>query len=189
LDGYVRPKGTPENGRHPDMVPLNTAVVEKEFNMGMNHGPLAKAEMLIRKPVAEVFEAFVNPALTSRFWFTKGSGRLETGRQITWEWEMYDVSVQVDAKAVEENARILIEWPGQGAPTMVEWVFTSRPDHTTFVSITNRGFSGDPERIVQQAIDSTEGFTLVLAGAKAFLEYNVMLNLVADRFPDGVGKH
>ena len=32
----------------------------------------AKAEMLIRKPVAEVFEAFINPDITSKFWFTKG---------------------------------------------------------------------------------------------------------------------
>ena len=41
--------------------------------------PIAKAEMLIRKPAAEVFEAFVNPAITSKFWFTKGSGRFEEG--------------------------------------------------------------------------------------------------------------
>jgi uncharacterized protein YndB with AHSA1/START domain len=35
---------------------------------------IAKAEMLMRKLVAEVFEAFVNPAITSKFWFSKGSG-------------------------------------------------------------------------------------------------------------------
>ncbi|MFS8085380.1 MAG: polyketide cyclase, partial [Acidobacteriota bacterium] len=46
--------------------------------------PIAKAEMLIRKPVAEVFEAFINPEVTNRFWFTKSSGRLEAGKQITW---------------------------------------------------------------------------------------------------------
>ena len=33
----------------------------------MKHSLIAKAEMLIRKPVAEVFEAFVNPAITSKF--------------------------------------------------------------------------------------------------------------------------
>ena len=152
------------------------------------HAPFAKAEMLIRKPVAKVFEAFVNPAITSKFWFTKASGRLESGKQVRWDWEMYDFSVQVDVKAIEENARILIEWPASGAPTTVEWIFTPRPDGTTFVSVTNRGFSGDEDQIAQQAIDSTEGFTLVLAGLKAFLEHNVMLNLVADRFPDGLGK-
>jgi uncharacterized protein YndB with AHSA1/START domain len=42
--------------------------------------PVAQAEMLIRKPVAEVFEAFGNPVITSKFWFTKESGRLEAGK-------------------------------------------------------------------------------------------------------------
>lgn len=155
----------------------------------INQGPIAKAEMLIRKPVAEVFEALVNPAITSKFWFTQGSGRLEAGKEVKWDWEMYGFSIQVKVKAIEKNARILIEWPGEGAPTTVEWVFTSRPDNTTFVRVTNTGFSGDADKIVQQAIDSTEGFTLVLAGLKALLEHNVKLNLVPDRFPDGLGKH
>jgi uncharacterized protein YndB with AHSA1/START domain len=156
--------------------------------MAIKHPPVAKAEMLIRKPVAEVFEAFVNPDVTSKFWFTKGSGRLEAGSQVRWDWEMYGISVQVDVRAVEKNARIVIEWPGAVAPTTVEWVFTPRPDGTTFVSITNAGFSGDEDQVMQQALDSTQGFVLVLAGAKAFLEHNVMLNLVRDRFPKGIEK-
>ena len=41
--------------------------------------PVARAQMMIRKPVAEVFEAFVNPELTSRFWFSKSSGRVSPG--------------------------------------------------------------------------------------------------------------
>jgi uncharacterized protein YndB with AHSA1/START domain len=157
--------------------------------MGLKHPPVAKAEMLIRKPLAKVFEAFVDPAVTSRFWFTKGSGRLETGKQIKWDWEMYHFSIQVDVKAIEKNSRILIEWPGQRGPTTVEWVFTPRPDGTTFVSVTNKGFRGDEDQVVQEALDSTGGFTLLLAGAKAFLEHNIELDLVLDRFPDGIGKH
>ena len=50
--------------------------------------PVAKAQLLIRKPVRQVFEALVNPAITSRFWFSKGSGRLETGKRIRWDWEL-----------------------------------------------------------------------------------------------------
>ena len=150
--------------------------------------PVAKTEMLIRKPVAEVFEAFVNPAITSRFWFSKGSGRLEAGKEVTWHWDMYGFSIHVKVKAIEKNARILIEWPGDGRPSTVEWVFTSRPDGTTFVSIKHKGFSGDAGQALRQALDSTEGFAFVLAGAKALLEHNVQLNLVPDRFPDGLGK-
>ena len=70
----------------------------------------ARTAMLIRKPVAEVFRAFVDPAITSQFWFTRGSGRLEAGKQIRWDWEMYGHSVQVSVKAVEPDKRILIEW-------------------------------------------------------------------------------
>ena len=43
----------------------------------MTETTVAKAQMLIRKPVAQVFEALVEPAITSRFWFSKSSGRLE----------------------------------------------------------------------------------------------------------------
>lgn len=144
-------------------------------------GFAAKAEMLIRRPVPDVFEAFVDPAITSKFWFSHGSARLEPGKTVRWEWRMYGFSQQVDVLEVEANKRILVQWQAYEKPTPIEWLFTPRPDDTTFVSITNSGFSE-----AQQAIDSTEGFAFVLAGAKAFLEHEVMLNLVPDRFPDGL---
>jgi uncharacterized protein YndB with AHSA1/START domain len=153
----------------------------------MKPSPTAKAEMLIRKPVSEVFEAFVNPAVTSQFWFTNGSGRLEQGKQVTWDWEMYHFSIPVDVKVVEKNARILVEWSAYGVPTPIEWIFKARPDNTTFVTVTNQGFPGTDAEAMRAALDSTEGFTFVLAGAKAFLEHNIKLNLVRDRFPDGLG--
>jgi uncharacterized protein YndB with AHSA1/START domain len=150
--------------------------------------PVAKTEMLIRRPVAQVFEAFVDPAITSRFWFTKGSGRLGPGKKVKWDWEMYGFSVDVEVIAFEENRRIVFEWSVAGTPsTTVEWVFTARSDGTTFVSISNAGFAGGEDEAVQQAIDSTQGFTFVLAGLKALLEHDVRLNLVQDRHPDGIG--
>ena len=149
---------------------------------------IAETEMLIRRPVAEVFEAFIDPAITTKFWFTKSSGRLEAGKQVRWEWEMYNASIHVDVKAVERNKRILVEWGEADHRTIVEWVFTSRPDNTTFVSITNSGFQGTVEETAQQAINATEGFTFVLAELKAFLEHNIHLNLITDRFPDGLGE-
>ncbi len=148
---------------------------------------VAKAEMLVRRLVSEVFEAFINPETTSKFWFTKSSGKLEPGKRVQWDWEMYNVSVPVTVKAIEKNKRILIEWPGYGSPTTVEWIFTPRKDSTVFVSITESGFQGDERSLTEHAINSTEGFALVLSGLKALLEHNIKLNLVADRHPDGVG--
>jgi len=144
---------------------------------------IAKTEMLIRRPVAEVFEAFINPDITTKFWFTKSSGKLEPGKQIRWDWEMYHSGTDINVKAIEPNKRILVEWMGYGEPTLIEWIFTRRPDNTTFVSITNSGFQGTEAEIAEKAVSSTEGFSFVLAGLKALLEHNINLNLIADRFP------
>lgn len=155
-------------------------------NLQLTEAPVARVAMLIRKPVAEVFEAFIDPAITTRFWFTKSTGRLEAGKHVTWTWEMYDVSAEVEVKAIDINKRILIEWGDAGAMTAVEWLFTPYENNKTYVTITNSGFKGDGDQVVKEALDSKSGFTWVLAGLKAWLEHNIQLNAIGDAFPKGV---
>src|SRR5688572_2966230 len=112
-------------------------------NLQVKQVPVAKTGMLIRKPVSDVFEAIINPDITTKFWFTKSSGRLEMGQRVQWDWEMYDVSIQVTPKTIERDRRIVIEWPGYSGPTTVEWKFAPQKDGTTFVSVTESGFIGD----------------------------------------------
>lgn len=147
-----------------------------------NNIPDVKAEMLIRKPVEEVFEAFVDPEITTKFWFTKSSGRLEAGKRVRWDWEMYDVFTEVDVKEVEKNKRILIEWSPTGYTT-VEWLFQPKAAGT-LVTIINSGYKGAAEDITATAIDSMGGFTMVLCGLKVLLEHNIDLNIIADKAPD-----
>jgi uncharacterized protein YndB with AHSA1/START domain len=148
--------------------------------------PIAETGMLIRKPVAEVFEAIVNPEITTKFWFTRSSGRLAVGRPVRWDWQMYNVSIEVNARTIDNNRRIVIEWPGYSGPTTVEWRFAPLNGGSTFVGVTESGFTGTGDELVKYVADSTQGFTLMLAGLKALLEYGVKLNLVGDRFPQGV---
>jgi len=143
--------------------------------------PVACAQMLIRKPIAEVFEAFIDPEITSKFWFSRGDSLLEEGKSVTWYWDMYGVSAEVAVKAIEPEKRILIEWP-----TPVEWTFSPRGDDATFVTITASGFEGTDDEKVAQAVDAMGGFSLTLAGCKAYLEHGIELNLVADHNPDHV---
>ena len=143
----------------------------------------AKAEMLIRKPIEYVFQAFINPEITTKFWFTKSSGKIEEGKETQWTWEMYNHSISVRTKMIELNKKIVIEWGNNDEIATVEWTFKNLGETGTFVSIINTGFQGDTEKIIAQIRDSTEGFTLVLAGLKAYLEHNIELNLILDRFP------
>jgi uncharacterized protein YndB with AHSA1/START domain len=63
--------------------------------------PTVKVGMRIRRPPSEVFQAFVDPAVTTRFCFTKSSGKLAPGATVRWEWEMYGVSSEVSVKEFE----------------------------------------------------------------------------------------
>jgi uncharacterized protein YndB with AHSA1/START domain len=80
-----------------------------------------------------------------------------------------------------------MRWPaydGEGQTT-VEWRFTPHSRNATFVEVANTGFGGDDEAIARQAVGATGGFTLVLAGMKAWLEHGIELDLIRDRFPEG----
>lgn len=149
--------------------------------------PSVETQMLIRKPVATVFQAFLDPNITTNFWFTKSSGQLEIGKTITWEWEMYGVSTKVFVKDITPNKKISIEW-GEPA-TNVDYEFTALTEETTYVVIKNYGFKEKGDELIQVIKDSTGGFTTVLDGLKAYLEHNIKLNLIGDKFPKELSNH
>lgn len=137
--------------------------------------------MLIRKPVAAVFRAFIDPAITIHFWFTKSSGILETGKTVTWSWEMYGASTEVVVQEIIPDKQIKILW-GEPATT-VQFSFTALTPETTYVVISNTGFQQSGNELIEIIKDNTAGFTTVLDGLKAYLEHGIQLNLVADKFP------
>lgn len=148
----------------------------------MKEEPVVRTGMLIRRPVQEVFEAIIEPSITTKFWFTKSSGKLEAGKRVRWEWEMYGVGTDVDVLEVEANRRILLNWSPPDINS-VEWIFTPLGDSETYVSIINAGFKGEGDRIVSEALDSMGGFTMVLCALKALLEHGIVLTVVADKAP------
>lgn len=149
--------------------------------------PAAEAQMKIRKPIETVFQAFINPAITTQFWFTKSSGILEEGETITWEWEMYGVSWTVNVKEVINNKRIVLdELP---APTTIDFDFKTLSDDSTYVTVKQYGFKETGDELLEKIKGATGGWTTVLDGAKAFLEYHIHLNLVADKFPKELSQH
>lgn len=149
----------------------------------------AHAAMMIRKPVEQVFMAFTNPEITTKFWFTKSSGILEKGRTVDWTWEMYNHSIPVHVLKMVTNELLIIEWGTVDKKQFVEWEFKALDEYRTFVSITNTGFKGSPDEILSGIRESTGGFSWVLAGLKALLEHGIELNLVADRYPKELGNH
>ncbi|WP_261512382.1 SRPBCC family protein [Chryseobacterium paludis] len=147
----------------------------------MSNSPIyVEAQMLIRKPIQEVFEAFVNPEITTQFWFTKSTGKLEKGKTVTWEWEMYGVKNNVTVLEIIHNHLIKTEW---GDPaSKVDYEFKEM-EKGTFVVIKSYGFTQTGEDLLKTVNDNTGGFTTVLDGCKAYLEHGINLRLIEDKFP------
>ena len=147
--------------------------------------PVMHTGMLVRRPVGEVFAALVDPAITSRFWFTDSTGPIVPEAQLRWTWEMYGFSTTVRVHEVVPDRRIVFAWGGPAEASTVTMEFEARGGDT-LVSVREAGFAGDTDDdVVRAALGSMGGFSLVLAALKAYLEHGIVLTVVADRFPDG----
>lgn len=148
--------------------------------MKIKDSPCVETQMLIRKLIAEVFKAFIDPTVTTNFWFTKASGKLEVGKTVIWHWEMYGVSAEVLVKEIVPHQKIIAEW---GDPaTTIDFNFTEVDEHCTYVVIKNYGFHETGDDLIAIIKDAAGGFTTVLDACKAYLEHGIKLNLVGDKF-------
>src|SRR5690606_30832717 len=68
----------------------------------------------IARPVAEVFEAVVDPAQLSRYFTTGGArGRLETGATVHWDFHDFPGAFPVEVVEVEKDRRIVLRWEAE----------------------------------------------------------------------------
>lgn len=155
-----------------------------------NTNPVVSSGMLIRKPVAEVFEAMVNPDITSKFWFTHGSGRVEAGKTLEWEWGQFAIKDTVDILEVIPDKLISLNWALGDLKTTVDITFEPKSPSTTYVKVIEKDFwNPDPARDkslipkIELMLGQTGGWAFVLASMKAWLEHKLNLNLIADHYP------
>ncbi|MEC8123391.1 MAG: SRPBCC domain-containing protein [Pseudomonadota bacterium] len=141
-----------------------------------------ETQMLIRKPVAEVFNAFIDPAITTKFWFSSSTGPLKEGKIVQWSWDKYQVKSKVMVFNILENKLIQIAW-GEDPKTSVDFIFEAVSVEQTYVTIRNYDIPLQGSELIKFIIDATGGFTTVLDGLKAYLEHGLVLNLVEDKFP------
>ncbi|MFI1582946.1 SRPBCC family protein [Embleya sp. NPDC020630] len=151
--------------------------------LALSRAPAAYACMIVRKPAEDVFRAFADPAVTSRFWYSKSSGPMVAGAELRWEWETYGASADVRVKEVQDARLIRFEWGNYGQPTTVELRFTPRAEEATFVEVTETGFEGSGDDAVRWVNDTVGGFATALCAMKALLEYDIELGAVSDHHP------
>ncbi len=151
----------------------------------LNQTPVVRADMLIRKPVEEVFEAVADPKQLSGYFTTGGAvGRLQTGATVTWDFHDFPGAFPVHVVEVIENRRIVLRWDAadqdeeagkSGAyQTQVTLGFEPLEDGRTLVTITEEGWRQTPAGM-RSALSNCEGWTGMLCAMKVFLEHGINL--------------
>jgi uncharacterized protein YndB with AHSA1/START domain len=140
--------------------------------------PIAKIELLIRRPAAEAYRAFVEPEMLTQFWLAKASRPLAPNAQVHWEFLVAGAAATLEVRSITPNQQISTAWDDD---TTIDFTFTELEPELTLVGVTQAGFSGTPDEVVAKALDATQGFTLVLCELKALLEQNLSLNAVRDK--------
>ncbi|MGQ7792059.1 SRPBCC family protein [Faunimonas sp. B44] len=144
----------------------------------------------IARPVAEVFEAVVNPTELSRYFTTGGAkGRIEPGATVTWDFHDFPGAFPVWVTEVEPERRIVLQWEAnEGAPpdddtavtpaggyrTTVTMTFEPLQDGRTLVTISEEGWRETPGGL-RASYGNCQGWMQMLCAMKAWLEHGINL--------------
>jgi len=135
-------------------------------------------EQLIRAPLPLVFSSFVEPKVLKKFWLSKASGPLQTGKTVTWDFNVRGATDAVKVLVLETNQRIRIKWSNQST---TEWTFTALKRNQTLVRIEQAGFTGNRAAIIGEVADTAQGFAYVLSDLKVLLERGISSGVVKDK--------
>lgn len=131
----------------------------------------AKASIGIQKTVSEVFEAIINPEIMQNYFISKGSGRMETGKEVFWSFPEFDGSYPLTVKEIIPDERIVFVWDPNSVVTIE---LQKLSENEAVVKVSEVGHTND-EKGIKWAIGQTEGWANFLACMKAWLEYAIHL--------------
>lgn len=146
----------------------------------------ARARIRINSKPEKVFAAFAEAEHMTRFWFTRADDGLKAGESCRWSLGGGDDAFSFEVRVVEVDPprRLVIEWPGEdGSHTRVEWHIERAEGggvDASILTIEESGFTGSEADVVRRVMDSTGGFNQVIVAAKALIEHNAAVNVVAD---------
>ena len=135
-----------------------------------------QVQMKIRRPVAEVFAAVVDPDKLGGYFVERASGPLVEGATVLWKFPEFDATFPVVVRQVIAGERLVFEWESNegGYSTRVEMVFKPVDARTTMVQVQESGWQDTPKGR-EGSHGNAGGWMFMLSALKAYLEYGINL--------------
>lgn len=134
-----------------------------------------KVEERIARPVAEVFQAIVDPQKMSQYFISRGSGRMEQNAKLEWEWADVGAKLSVEVMVLVPNEKIIFVWSASGKKTKVTLGLSAEAEKTKITA--GEAPFALTEEGVARALEQTRGWTHFCCSLKAYLEQGINLRL------------
>ena len=136
----------------------------------------AKVQMGILKPANEIFDTIIDPEKMSRYFISGSTGRMESGKTLTWTWTDYEGEHEIKVGKIEKDKVVSFEWTGSGVNCVVVITLEAKSVNKTLVKITESEWPADYKG-ANQCMGQVEGWTHFLLCMKAYLEYGIDLRI------------
>lgn len=135
-----------------------------------------QVQLKIQKPIAEVFDAVVDPKKLSGYFIQAASAPLEEGKTVKWRFAEVPGEHDVVVRQVVANERIVFEWEAAegGYNTRVEMTFKPLDAKSTMVQIGESGWRETDEG-QKASYDNCGGWMHMMLCLKAYLEHGINL--------------
>jgi uncharacterized protein YndB with AHSA1/START domain len=135
-----------------------------------------KAGLQVLKPIAEVFDAIVDPDKMKNYFISQSSGYMKEGATLRWKFPEMDLEFEVTMGKIEKPGYISFHWDGamDGEQTLVEMNLQAVENNITFITITEKRKENN-EKGIKWLKNNTEGWANFLACLKAWMEYGIHL--------------
>ncbi len=134
-----------------------------------------RCKLQIAKPVAEVFDAIVDPVKMAGYFLEKGSGPLESGKTVYWKFPEFNDEFPVKTEKVEPDQLVSLSWGSDAQKTTVDFLLEPVDNGSqTLITVTEKSRPNN-EAGIKWLKDNTEGWANFLACMKASLEYGINL--------------
>jgi uncharacterized protein YndB with AHSA1/START domain len=134
-----------------------------------------QVSLKIRKPVAEVYEAVVDPKKLSGYFVETSTAPLIQGTTVKWKFAEVPDAFDVIVREAVPNSRVVLEWAGGHTyNTTVEMDFKPIDEGNTTLQISEGGWRLEKEEI-QLPCGNAGGWMHMLCSLKAYLEYGINL--------------
>jgi uncharacterized protein YndB with AHSA1/START domain len=132
----------------------------------------AKVSQLLACSTDKAFDAFVDPALITQFWLDSTSAPLSKNSTATWHFKVPGAKDTVTVDEFEPPSLIALSW-SDGSTLRLEF-----SEHAAGQTRVSAEFSISASDTIDQVVNTTEGFSIVLCDLKTLLESGRSANLV-----------